>query len=61
VSVFMPAAVMADALATALMVMGPEAGVALAEFEEIPAFFLVREGGALREIMTGGFADAVIA
>jgi thiamine biosynthesis lipoprotein len=61
VSVFMPAAVMADALATALMVMGPEAGVALAEFEEIPAFFVVREGGALREIMTGGFADAVIA
>jgi len=61
VSVFMPAAVMADALATALMAMGPEAGVALAEHEEIPALFIVREGGALREIMAGGFADAVIA
>ncbi len=61
VSVFMPAAAMADALATALMAMGPEAGTALAEHEEIPALFLVREGDALREIMTGGFADAVIA
>ncbi|MDH3236079.1 MAG: FAD:protein FMN transferase [Alphaproteobacteria bacterium] len=61
VSVFMPAAAIADALATALMAMGPEAGAALAEYEEIPALFVVREGGALREIMTGGFADAVIA
>jgi thiamine biosynthesis lipoprotein len=60
VSVFMPAAAMADALATALMAMGPEAGAALAECEEIPALFIVREGGALREIMTGGFVDAVI-
>lgn len=61
VSVFMPAAAMADALATALMAMDPEAGVALAEYEEIPALFIVREGDALREIMTGGFADAVVA
>ena len=61
VSVFMPAAAMADALATALMAMAPEAGAAFADFEEIPALFVVREGGALREIMTGGFANAVIA
>ena len=61
VSVFMPAAAMADALATALMAMGREAGAALAEYEEIPALFVIRERGALREIMTGGFADAVIA
>ena len=61
VSVFMPAAAIADALATALMAMGPKAGAALADYEEIPALFIVREGGALREIMTGGFADAVIA
>jgi thiamine biosynthesis lipoprotein len=61
VSVFMPAAAMADALATALMAMGPKAGVALADYEEIPALFIVREADALREIMTGGFADAVIA
>jgi thiamine biosynthesis lipoprotein len=61
VSVFMPAAAMADALATALMAMGSETGTALAECEEIPALFIVREGGTLREIMTGGFADSVIA
>jgi thiamine biosynthesis lipoprotein len=61
VSVFMSVAATADALATALMAMGPEAGAAFAESEEIPALFIIREGGALREIMTGGFAGAVIA
>jgi thiamine biosynthesis lipoprotein len=61
VSVFMPAAAMADALATALMAMDPEAGMALVEREEIPALFIVREGDALREIMTGSFVNAVIA
>jgi thiamine biosynthesis lipoprotein len=60
VSVFMPMAAIADALATALMAMSPEAGIALVEREEIPALFILREGGALREIMTGGFAEAVI-
>lgn len=61
VSVFMPAAATADALATALVAMGPEAGAAFAEREKIAALFVIREGGGLREIMTGGFADTVIA
>jgi thiamine biosynthesis lipoprotein len=61
VSVLMPATVTADALATALMAMGPAEGAALAEREEIPALFIVREGDGLREIMTAGFAAMVIA
>lgn len=61
VSVLMPSAVTADALATALMVMGPQAGAALAERKRIAALFVVREGSMLREIMTAGFADSVIA
>lgn len=61
VSVFMSQAATADALATALMAMGPEAGATFAEREEIPALFIVRKGGNLREIMTAGFVDAIIA
>ncbi len=61
VSVFMPAAMAADALATALMAMGPAAGATLAEDGKIPALFIIREGGELREIMAGGFAGAIIA
>lgn len=60
VSVLMPTTAKADALATALMAMGPEAGAALAERERIAALFIVREGKGLREIMTAGFAEAII-
>jgi thiamine biosynthesis lipoprotein len=47
VSVLHPDAVHADALATALTVLGPEAGYALAEREGLAAYFIVRrkEGG----------------
>jgi FAD:protein FMN transferase len=34
----------ADALATAIMVLGPEAGMALAERERIPVYIMVRSG-----------------
>jgi thiamine biosynthesis lipoprotein len=61
VSVLMPTASAADALATALMALGQDAGPALAERERISSLFLVRDGGALREIMTGAFPGAVLA
>jgi thiamine biosynthesis lipoprotein len=61
VSVFRPTAASADALATALMALGPETAMALAEQDRISALFIVRAGGALHEFMTGGFAEAVIA
>lgn len=40
----------ADAMATALMVLGPERGLALAEAQGLAAYFIVRTPG-------GGFAD----
>jgi thiamine biosynthesis lipoprotein len=47
VTVVHPSAAWADAWATALTVLGPEAGYALAQKEGLPAYFLVRrpEGG----------------
>lgn len=45
----------ADALATALIVMGPERGLALARRLELPALFIVREGGGLRDIATPAY------
>lgn len=50
VSVLHRSAVLADGWATALNVLGPDAGLALAEAQGLPALFLVREAG-------GGFAS----
>jgi thiamine biosynthesis lipoprotein len=49
----------ADAWATALMVLGPEAGYTLAEKERIAAMFLIREGEAFRTQTTAGFPDLI--
>ncbi len=45
----------ADALATALMVLGPQKGVAIAQAREIPALFLLRDKGGIVERATGAF------
>ena len=50
---------MADAWATALLVLGPHAGVELARNKGISALFLVRTGRQIREIMTGNFAAVI--
>ena len=48
----------ADALATALMVLGPEDGLALAKNNELAALFLVRQdGGSFAEKRTRAFDD----
>ncbi len=39
----------ADAMATALLVLGPEEGLAFAEHEGIAAYFLVRDGNSVQE------------
>ena len=59
VSVLDTSAMRADALATALMVMGMERGAAFAETHSIPALFVWFEKGRSHEIMTGGF-DAYV-
>jgi len=47
----------ADALATALIVLGLDKGLALAEANGIAAYFIQRNGAALRERMTNAFAS----
>jgi len=55
VTVIYPENAFADAMATALLVLGPEAGPELAEKLEIPAYFLVRHPAEIEEIMTSAF------
>ena len=56
VTVLAPRAARADALATAFLVLGPEAGVALAESLATPALFIVRTPEGYSEIQTSAFA-----
>jgi thiamine biosynthesis lipoprotein len=53
VAVIDKSAMRADALATALMVMGPDAGLAFAERGGIPALFIIRAGAGFEERTTG--------
>ncbi|ADE15633.1 ApbE family lipoprotein [Nitrosococcus halophilus Nc 4] len=55
VTVLSATAMRADALATALMVLGPEQGFRLAEREQIAALFLVKTPGGFREQTTTRF------
>ncbi len=55
VSVVHPRCMIADPLATALMVLGPEEGRELARREDLAVLFLVRDGDDFREIMTPAF------
>lgn len=45
----------ADAMATALMVLGPELGYALAEQEALAALFIVKNGDGFSEKVTSAF------
>lgn len=55
VTVIDASAAYADAMATALLVLGPDAGPALAEQLHIAAYFLVRDQTDIREITTTEF------
>ena len=46
----------ADAWATALMVLGPAEGKALADSENLAAYFIMRDGTVLQHTYTAGFA-----
>ncbi|MGB5738564.1 MAG: FAD:protein FMN transferase [Woeseia sp.] len=50
----------ADGIATALLVLGPEAGLELAEREQIAAYFLLRNGDGIEERMSSLFASVVL-
>lgn len=55
VTVIAPTAMQADALSTALMVLGPEAGLDLAEKENLAALFIVKDGPRYVEINSRKF------
>jgi thiamine biosynthesis lipoprotein len=57
VTVHAPHCWQADAWATALMVLGPQHGVGLAQARNIAALFLVRGPDGLAEIATGAFDE----
>ena len=56
VTVVADTAMRADALATALSVLGPEVGRALARRLDLAALFIVREGSGFRELASPVFA-----
>lgn len=60
VSVVNPTAMTADALATALFVMGPQKGPAFAQEAGIDALFLIADDDTLRERTTTGFAARIL-
>lgn len=57
VVVISPTSLEADAWATALNVLGAQAGYALAERRAMPVMFIVEEGGKLRNRMTPEFGE----
>ena len=60
VTVVADTAAFADAAATALLVLGPDAGMELAERESIAAYFLLRLGSEFEERMSSLFATKVL-
>ncbi len=60
VSVIRPSAAEADALATALMVLGPDAGLALAERAALPAYFIVRRAAGYCEYLSAAFSRFLV-
>ena len=57
VTILSQTAMEADALATALMVLGPEAGFELAEQQKISAFFIIKSGNGFTEKSTSAFIE----
>ncbi len=57
VSVLHPHCAEADAYATTLMVLGPDKGLAFAEAQHLPAYFIVHKEGGFEERATPDFAQ----
>ncbi|MES2322508.1 MAG: FAD:protein FMN transferase [Pseudomonadota bacterium] len=57
VTVIHPDCMAADALSTALTVLGPDAGLALADAQRFAARFLLRRPGALQEVQSAAWKD----
>lgn len=59
VTVVGDSAAVADAMATALMVLGPMEGMELAEREQVAAYFQLRTDGAVTEQMSSAFRSLI--
>ncbi|MBM4207570.1 MAG: FAD:protein FMN transferase [Gammaproteobacteria bacterium] len=59
ITVLNPTSMEADALATALMVMGPDAGLQFAEKNKIPALFIIKNEKGFEEVMSTAFNEQV--
>jgi len=55
ITVVLPTCSLADAWATALNVAGPEAGMVLAEANDLPVYMIIREGDGYREASSSAF------
>lgn len=55
VTVLHPQTMMADAIATAMMVMGPEESLAFAEANQLPIFMLVKENDTFVEVYSSAY------
>jgi thiamine biosynthesis lipoprotein len=60
VSVIAPSAMHADAMATALMVLGPRKGLRLAETDQLAAQLVLREGDQFRTVATAAFEPYLV-
>ena len=60
VTVIAPSAMRADAMATALMVLGPDAGYALAERADLAALLIIKDGAGFTERATARFSQYVV-
>jgi thiamine biosynthesis lipoprotein len=60
VSIVLPTAGEADAIATLMMVLGPEAGLELAESRQIAALFFVREQDNIRSFYSATMKDYLL-
>lgn len=60
VTVLDKTAMRADALATALLVLGPQAGFALADRLQVPAYFVIRENQGFSELYTSEFEKYLV-
>ena len=60
VSVVHPSAMTADGLATAIMVMGPERGLAFATETSLAVFMIVKEGADFQALHSPAFNDYLV-
>jgi len=60
VTVIHPSCMTADGLSTAIMLMGPEDGLAFARAQELPAFMIIKTDNGFNEVYTDAFKPFLV-